>query len=312
MPETPRILACMQTEQTDQAVEIMIAFNPQSDTPTATATRPNRLRTFLDCLRKRIWFVGFTLACAGLVYPRGRNLVLGVEVTPAERGHQVAVEAGCFDCHGPDGIGGVKNPGSAYGEVPGFADGTPMMWSKNEQELREYVLKGAPARKLADPLYKREMEAQLLTMPAYGSVLSHRQVDDLIVYLRAVSGLITPTDAVAANGQELAYRYGCFNCHGPMGAGTSRNMGSLKGYIPGWWGNDFRDLVHSEEELRGWINDGEIARLRDHPVARYFTRSQRVSMPAYHDFMPEKDLEALMQYVRWVNAGGWRSAPRGP
>ena len=196
----------------------------------------NRLQTFLDWWRTRIWFLAFIVSFAVLMYPRVRNLVLGVEVTPAERGYQVATNAGCFNCHGPNGMGGVKNPGSADGEVPGFAGGTPMMWVKSEAELREYVLNGAPARKLADPRYKKEMEAQLLAMPAYRTYLSQRQVDDLIVYLRAVSGLIVPTDELAAHGQELAYRYGCFNCHGPMGAGTSQEYRLTQGLYPGMVG----------------------------------------------------------------------------
>ena len=269
----------------------------------------NRVQTILDWLRPRVWLLAFLATLAVLMYPRVRDLVLGVELTRAERGYQVALQAGCFNCHGPNGIGGVKNPGSDDGEVPGFAGGTAMMWVKSEQELREYILNGAPARKLADPRYKPKMEAQLLAMPAYRDYLSGRQVDDLIVYLRAVSGLITPRDELAAQGQELAYRYGCFNCHGPMGAGTSKNIGSLKGYIPGWWGNDFRDLVRSDEELRGWILDGEIERLRSQPIARFFTRSQRVFMPAFRDFMPEKDVQALMRYVRWVNEGSWQNKP---
>ena len=269
----------------------------------------NRLQTLGNWLRTRLWFLAFIVTFSVLMYPRVRGVVLGVEVTPAERGYQIAMSAGCFNCHGPNGIGGVKNPGSADGEVPGFAGGTPMMWVKSEEELREYILNGAPARKLANPRYKKDMEVQLLAMPAYRTYLSRRQVDDLIVYLRAVSGLITPKEELAARGQDLAYRHCCFNCHGPMGAGTSKNIGSFKGYIPGWWGNDFRDLVRDDEELRGWIRDGEIERLRSHPIARYFTRSQRVFMPAYHDFISEQDLQALMQYVRWVNAGAWQNKP---
>ena len=260
-------------------------------------------------MRARVWLGAFMVTFAVLMYPQVRNLVLGVEVTPAERGYEVAQRAGCFNCHGPNGVGGVKNPGSDDGEVPGFSGGTPMMWAKSEQELREYVLDGAPLRKRADPRHKAKTEAQLLAMPAYRDYLSTGQVDDLMVYLRAVSGLITPPDELAARGQELAYRNGCFNCHGPMGAGTSKNIGSLKGYIPGWWGNDFRDLVRSDEELRGWIRDGEIERLRGHPIARYFTRSQRVFMPAYHNYLSEEDVQALMRYVRWVNAGEWQSKP---
>ncbi len=260
-------------------------------------------------IRQRLWFSAWLVTVAVLAYPWARDLVLGVEVTPAERGYRVAQRAGCFDCHGPNGTGGVKNPGSQDGEVPGFSGGTPMMWVKNEQELREYILDGAPARKRADPRHREQMEAQLLAMPAYRGALSTRELDDLVAYLRIVSGLITPPDELAAQGQDLAYRLGCFNCHGPMGSGASPNLGALKGYIPGWWGDDFRDLVRSDAELREWILEGDIARLREHPVASYFMHRQRVSMPAYRPFISEPQLQALMRYVRWVNAGEWRNTP---
>ncbi len=266
-------------------------------------------RPLLAWLRARLWFGAVLIAAGWLLYPSVRDLVLRVEVTPAERGYGVALGAGCFDCHGPSGSGGVKNPGSDDGEVPGFTGGTPMMWAKNEEELREYILDGAPARKRADPRHREKTDKQLLAMPAYRGFLSAREIDDLIVYLRAVSGLVTPPDELAAQGQEMAYRLDCFHCHGPMGAATSRNPGSLKGYIPGWWGNDFRDLVRSDEELRGWILDGEIPRLRDQPLARYFTRRQRVYMPAYRNFITDQQLQALMRYVRWINQGEWQTKP---
>ena len=262
----------------------------------------------LVAIRSPFWFV----ACLGilgvLAYPALRDLVLNVEVTAAERGHLVAVRAGCFNCHGANGGGGVKNPGSQDGEVPGFSGGTPMMWVKSEQELREYIVDGAPARKRSDPRYRQAMEAQLLAMPAYRGQLSGSEVDALVVYIRAASGLMTPPDPQAAEGQDVAYRFGCFQCHGPMGSGASRNLGSLKGYIPGWWGNDFRDLVRSDDELRAWILDGEIARLRDNPIASFFTHRQRVYMPAYRSFITDHQLEALVRYLRWVNQGDWQRA----
>jgi len=267
----------------------------------------NGPRTLLYWIRARGWFVAFLIAFAILIYPSVRNFVLDVEVTPAERGFQVAVRSGCFDCHGPNGTGGVKNPGSKDDEVPGFSGGTPMMWLKNEHELREYILDGAPARKRDNPEYRKAMKSQLLAMPAYRGYLSTPEMDDLVAYVRAVSGLIAPSDALAAQGQDLAYQLGCFHCHGPMGTGMSRNLGSLKGYIPGWWGNDFRSLVRSDAELREWILAGEIPRLRDHPVAKYFIRWQRVSMPAYRDFITDAQLQALMRYVRWINQGVWQT-----
>jgi mono/diheme cytochrome c family protein len=267
------------------------------------------VRTRFPWLRSRVWLLVCVVLAGILLAPAARRLVLDVEVTPAQRGYEVALRSGCFNCHGPNGVGGVKNPGSADGEVPGFSGGTPMMWVKSEQELREYILDGAPARKRADPQYKQKMEAQLLAMPAYSGHLSAREVDDLIAYIRAASGLITPPDELAAQGQDLAVRLGCFQCHGPMGSGNSDNPGSFKGYIPGWWGKDFRDLVRSDDELRGWIRDGQIPRLRDNPIASYFIRSQRVYMPAYRDFIDAKQLAALMRYVRWVNEGSWQNKP---
>lgn len=269
----------------------------------------NGMRAVVRWLRRRVWFAAFVVAAGVLVYPWVRAIVLGIEVTPAERGYHVAQRAGCFNCHGPNGAGGIKNPGSDDGEVPGFAGGTPMMWVKSEQEMREYIVDGAPARKRSDPKYKKKMEAQLLEMPAYRGYLSAREVDDLMVYLRAVSGLITPPDDAVAKGQDLAYRFGCFNCHGPMGAGTSQNPGSLKGYIPGWWGSDFRDLVRSDEELRQWVLDGDLPRLRNNPIASYFMRAQRVPMPGYRGFVTDDQLDAIARYVRWVNDGKWQDKP---
>jgi mono/diheme cytochrome c family protein len=263
----------------------------------------------LRWLWARFWVAAFVVSVGMHVYPRVRNLVLGVEITAARRGHQIALRSGCFTCHGPNGTGGVKNPGSEDGEVPGFAGGTPMMWAKSEQELREYILDGAPQRKRQDPRFKEAERKQLFAMPAFRGFLSDHEVDDLVSFIGASSGLIVPKDEVAAQGQDLAYRLGCFQCHGPMGTRGPGNLGSLKGYIPGWWGRDFHDLVRNDEELRAWILDGQIERLRDNAIARHFIESQRIYMPAYRDFIDDKQLEALIRYVRWVSGGEWQGKP---
>jgi mono/diheme cytochrome c family protein len=166
----------------------------------------NGLRTLGRWIRPRLWLGPWLLTVSILGYPRLHDLVLGVETTPAERGYRVAVRAGCFDCHGPNGTGGVKNPGSEDGEVPGFGGGTPMMWVKSESELRDYILDGVPARKRSDPPHRRQMEGQLLAMPAYRGYIRKRDVDNLVAYLRAVSGLIVPSDELAAQGQDLPPR----------------------------------------------------------------------------------------------------------
>ncbi len=260
-------------------------------------------------MRSPLWVAACALLLLILLYPAVRDLLLGVHVTSAERGYRVALRSGCFNCHGTDGSGGVKNPGSKDGEVPGFSGGTPMMWAKSEQELREYILDGGPARRRQDPQYRAQTQKQLLAMPAYRGRLRARDVDDLIAYVRAVSGLLTPAEAPAAKGQELAYRLGCFRCHGPMGSGISRNPGSFKGYIPAWWGSDFDELVQGDEELRDWILDGEIPRFRANRLAAYFIHRQRVYMPAYRPYINDAELDALVRYVRWVHAGAWQNQP---
>src|SRR5262245_17243281 len=236
----------------------------------------------------------------------GRWLILRPEQNAAARGFRVAEEAGCFTCHGPAGEGGTTNPGSQEGTVPPFTEQTQMMYAKTPQALREYILDGAPAKKRDDPDYHAEMERAALQMPAYRDRLTTGQVDDLVVYLRAVSGLLAPTEALAAKGADLALKYDCFACHGPLGAGGVGNPGSLKGYVPGFWGADFDDLVRNDDELHTWIAEGKLDRIAEHPIGRIFFSRQRVKMPAYGRFLSADDITALAAFVRWVRAGDWR------
>ena len=240
---------------------------------------------------------------AWLAYPLIRARVLALEDPPAARGRRLAAGLGCFGCHGPDGTGGTRNPGSEEGTVPAFTGQTQMMFVKSTDELREYVLDGAPHRKREDPDYRARMEGTALRMPAFRRYLSAGDVEDLIAYLRAASGQLLPDEALAARGADLALELGCFACHGPLGAGGVPNPGSLKGYVPGFWGADFDDLVRSDEELWHWIAEGEIRRITEHPIGRFFFRRQAIKMAAYGQFIPEDDVRALAAYVRWIRAG---------
>ena len=246
---------------------------------------------------------------AWLLYPRARSVVLSLEETPAVRGYRVAAGVGCFSCHGPGGNGGTKNPGSEEGEVPAFGEQTQMMYVKDDQDLREYIMDGAPTRRREDPDYRAKTEAAALRMPSYRNFLSAGEVSDLVAFLRATSGQILPDEALAAKGAERAATLGCFACHGPLGAGGVPNPGSFKGYIPGFWGADFDELVRDDGELRQWIGEGGIPRISEHPIGRIFVRRQVIKMPAFahgHVESPQ-DIDALMAYVRWIRAGSWRS-----
>jgi mono/diheme cytochrome c family protein len=185
-----------------------------------------------------------------------------------------------------------------------------MMYVKNADDLREYILDGAPRRKREDPDYRAEMEKAALRMPAYREFVTAAQVEDLVAYLRAVSDQVIPEEELAIRGADVARELDCFACHGPLGAGGIQNPGSFKGYIPSFWGADFDELVQNDEELRLWITKGEIPRIADHPIGSRFLKRQAVKMPAYERFVPEADIRALMAYVRWIRAGAWRPLAR--
>jgi mono/diheme cytochrome c family protein len=257
-----------------------------------------------------LWALALTAALetGWLLYPVVRRLVLAIEETPATRGHRLAADLGCFACHGPEGEGGTKNPGSQEGEVPAFTEQTQMMYVKTTDDLREYILDGAPKRRREDPDYVARMEAAALRMPSYRALVSSRELEDLVAYLRAASGQLLPPneEAQLVRGAELTTEYHCFRCHGPFGAGSVPNPGSFKGYIPGFWGSDYDDLVQNDDELRQWLADGEIARITEHPIGGWFFRRQATKMPAYGKFLSAEDLAAIAAYVKWIRAGSWR------
>ena len=256
--------------------------------------------------------------CAGLLvlvsaetiwlgFPVGYNVVFPVQESVAARGRRLALELGCFSCHGPAGRGGVANPGSRWEEVPSFHEGTPMMFVKSDQDLRDYILDGAPAAKRARKRYLAEMEAQAIRMPAYRDWLDDDEVESLILFIRATSGLAVPPEGPTSWGADAALANGCFSCHGAMGVGGLPNPGSLKGYVPGFGGPDFEELVHDDVELRQWIAEGAITRLADNPAAAVFLDRQRIQMPAYGEFLGEDDIDNLVVYVRWLATEVWKT-----
>jgi mono/diheme cytochrome c family protein len=247
-----------------------------------------------------------------LAFPIVRDFVLSTEESPAARGRQVAVNLGCFNCHGPDGRGNVPNHGSKYDTVPGFGEQTLMMFVKSDAELREYILDGAPQRRRQSDSYREEMAAQALQMPAFRGWVSDRDVDALVAYLRIVSGLLRPKDAIVIRGEQLAAKLGCFSCHGEMGMGGRPNPGSLKGYIPGFLGEDFHELVRDDDELMTWLHEGALPRIGGHGLGGLFFKRQRIRMPKYKRFVSEEDLQALAAYVRWLAAGSWRHEQLSP
>jgi mono/diheme cytochrome c family protein len=256
-------------------------------------------------LAKRLGVFAAALACGALgalaALPVARAYWRSREANPIARGRALAEALGCFSCHGPEGTGGVPNPGASGGKVPAWDGGTAMMYVESPSEIREYIADGLPARKRADRSYREKIGKAKIQMPSYGDILSPRELDDLAAYVAAVAGLGGPPEkSLAAKGREEAREHGCFSCHGVDGAGLLPNPGSFKGYIPGWRGPDFEDLVRDERELRQWILEGGLERLTESALARRYIEGQKTKMPAFRGAIEEHDLEAIVAYIEWL------------
>jgi len=212
-----------------------------------------------------------------------------------EVGRQIAERLGCFGCHGPGGRAPISNPGAIYGSVPDWSDAAAMSLNSPD-DVRSWVRDGHPLQRGPD-------RGALIGMPAYGDLLAPAELDDLVAYVLAVGRVRRPTEALAREGQSIAERTGCFGCHGPEGRGANRNPGSLKGYIPGWDGADFAELVRDRGEFGEWVRDGISARHRSNPLARRFLETQRTRMPEYASHLEEHQIDALWAYIEWLRAG---------
>lgn len=244
-------------------------------------------------------FVLLVVESGILAWPAIQRGLLHQETTPVERGYGVAQRMGCFTCHGSLGKSGIKNPGAPEGEVPAWDGGNYMMYVASPEEIREWILYGAPKRKLEDPFHQQQVAQSLIQMPPYDGFLSREELEDLIAFYKAVAWADkAPPDAAA--GRSVARRYGCFSCHGEEGRARQPNPGSLKGYIPSWQGDDFAELVRDEQELRTWIGEGSVPRLENNRAARFFTERQRIRMPAYRDVLTEEEIDRIVAYIRWL------------
>jgi mono/diheme cytochrome c family protein len=218
-----------------------------------------------------------------------------------EQGRLIAERMGCFSCHGADGRGGTINFIPEMDEVPSWSRGNFKSFVRSRDEVREWIVAGAPARMRSDPAEKARITKQLIQMPAYRHHVSGEALEALVDYVWATSTLAPLEEkSLVAEGREVATRYGCFGCHGSEGRRRAPNPGSFKGYIPAWDSKDYAELVQSETELHEWVLQGAPKRLAKNPAARFFLERQAIKMPAYEGKMTEPELNALAAYVKYV------------
>ncbi len=238
-----------------------------------------------------------------LVALAGAYFLFRPRLTAPERGRRLAEANGCFGCHGPEGIRGVPNPGRAERIVPDY-EGTLMMHAESADEVREWIRDGATKVRRESQTWREARRRGILKMPAYGKRLPERDIDDLVSFVMAASGLPAPEDSLALHGRDRAEELGCFGCHGAGGRLARPNPKSLKGYVPPWDGPDFPELVAGKEEFREWVERGVGERFRKHPIAQFFLKRAPLRMPAYKDHLAPGDIDALWAYVEWLRERG--------
>jgi len=233
---------------------------------------------------------------------------------PVRRGVTRAREMGCYSCHGNLGTSGLKDPGAKSLEVPAWNGGLTMMYVENDGDIRKLIREGSvpeiessesgPADQTAPSTAPQTPARPAVSMPAFEHVLRESDLEDLVAAFKVLSDMShPPAGGPEARGLELARSWGCFSCHGPAGSGGLPNPGSFTGFIPGWYGADYRDLVRGREEFNRWIRSGAIPRLTRNRLASYFILRQRIQMPAYRNLTPSQ-LDDLWAYARWLERTG--------
>jgi cytochrome c553 len=213
------------------------------------------------------------------------------------RGRHLAESQGCVTCHWPWAQREIPNPGSRWGSVPHLAHGNARMYAEDRAAIEEFIRHGAPRAWLEDPTIVERLDSQHLRMPAYGDQLSAHQIADLVAFISAVERVELPGSETAAKGRKMAWKYGCLVCHGVEGSGGLANPGSFGGFVPGFLGGNFADMVRDEQEFREWVVDGNISRLESNLLIRFFLRRQRISMPAYGEMVSDEEISWIWQWV---------------
>lgn len=185
------------------------------------------------------------------------------ESTPVARGAAYAYMRGCIECHGQPGEAFPDDSALECDEIGFKRTHSTYEWAcRDVLAYFEVVRLKRTFRKRAKPLHPNRI----------------------------------------LQGERLARKYNCFQCHGELGQGGFRNTGAFKGYIPGYFGGDFALLTRGgqAESVRAWIIQGIDPALLEHPIegtiAKFFIEHQAVSMPKFGS-LPESKIGILTDYV---------------
>jgi cbb3-type cytochrome c oxidase subunit III len=189
------------------------------------------------------------------------------------------VNFACAQCHGLDGRGGV----SPF--VPALKNARTL----TAAQLSRIINHGLGES--ANPTHPY--------MPVWGSVISLRQVNDLVAYIHAglpkvptATPVAVPSgQGTAVEGQALYSLYGCVNCHGPNGLGGVPNPQAPDKTIPALSGAGFFKQFNTDAKIIDVIKSGSV-----------IGKAPIVSMPHWGGIIPADQLGALVAYIKTLKS----------
>jgi len=104
-----------------------------------------------------------------------------IEDSLALKGYNIAQKMGCFGCHGKYGLGGMPNPNSLKGYIPGWDDKEFNRLVLNDNEIKEWILEGEIKRL---ELFDFILDKQVIKMPKYKNIINDDELNALIYYIK--------------------------------------------------------------------------------------------------------------------------------
>lgn len=95
-------------------------------------------------------------------------------------GHDVARDMACFSCHGPLGAGGLANPGSFAGKVPGWYGASFRRAAGRDGGVAAVIRSGSRPSRVPVP----GLKGPVLEMPAFESRIDSTELDLVVRYLQ--------------------------------------------------------------------------------------------------------------------------------
>ena len=110
---------------------------------------------------------------------------------PVAAGAELSAKFGCESCHGVAGSGGLPNPRSFTGTIPGWTGPDFLELVKDEEEFDQWVKLGRSERMRENRAASFFLDRAGVKMPAFGHALGPQETEELwafVGWLRSSQG----------------------------------------------------------------------------------------------------------------------------